>query len=77
MRLLAALGLLLLYGVQLSAADDPVYSECLRISDKLASVSFEECMERQLGVSDGRSVKNAPILIKEYPPLPQKRKPLG
>lgn len=77
MRLLAALGLLLLYGVQLSAADDPVYSECLRISDKLASVSFEECMERQLGVSDGRSVKNAPILIKEYPPLPQKREPLG
>jgi len=77
MRFLAGLGLLLLFGVQVTAADDLVRSECQRISNKLASVGFEECLERQLGVSDGRSVKNAPILIKEYPPLPQKRKPLG
>ena len=54
-----------------------VRDECLRISNKLASVGFDECMQRDLQISDGRSVNNTPILTREYPPLPGRRKPLG
>jgi hypothetical protein len=53
-----------------------IQEECLRISTKLASVRYQECLDRQLLLTRGRSVKNAPILIKEYPPLPR-REPLG
>lgn len=53
-----------------------VETECQRIANKLASIGYEECIARQLSLSDGRSVKNAPLLLKEYPPL-KKRTPLG
>ena len=61
---------------QVTYMADPVRSECERISNKLASVGFMECLDRQLVTSGAKSVKGAPILMKEYPPLPQ-RKPLG
>ena len=57
--------------------DELVEIECTRIGSKLGSVGFQECMDRDLSVSTGRSVLGAPILVKEYPPLPQKRDPLG
>jgi len=53
-----------------------IQEECRRISTKLASIGYQECLDRQLLLTSGRSVKNAPILIKEYPPLPR-REPLG
>lgn len=53
-----------------------VEKECDRIGRKLGSVSIEECLKRGLIATDGRSVKNAPILLKEYPPL-ERRSPLG
>jgi len=53
-----------------------IQEECRRISIKLASIGYQECLDRQLLLTSGRSVKNAPILIKEYPPLPR-REPLG
>ena len=56
---------------------ESVNHECTRISNKLASVSYEECLEKNLQLTDGVSVKNTPILIKEYPPLLDRRKPLG
>ena len=56
--------------------DDAIINECNRISSKLASVGHEECLNKNLELSDGDSVNNAPILIKEYPPL-ETRKPLG
>jgi hypothetical protein len=72
---------LMLYGLFLSApvfADqEMVRNECKRISGKLASVGFKECLDKNLQLSDGRSVNNAPILIKEYSPLLDRRKPLG
>lgn len=59
------------------ADQETVRNECKRISGKLASVGFRECLDKNLQLSDGRSVKDAPILIKEYPPLLDRRKPLG
>ena len=53
-----------------------VEETCHKISSKLSSVNFKECLQRQLELSSGRSVNNTPILIKEYPPLPE-RKPMG
>lgn len=56
---------------------DPVANECRRIGDKLGSVDYVECIDRKLLVTGGRSVLDAPILYKEYPPLPDQREPLG
>ena len=49
--------------------DDEVDTECRRIGQKLASVTPEECRDRGLKVSGGKTVSGAPILVKEYPPL--------
>ncbi len=49
---------------------DASAATCRRIADKLASVSFEECMERGLQPSGGAAVSGTPILLKEYPPRP-------
>jgi murein peptide amidase A len=67
----------LILSVPVVADQETVRNECQRISGKLASVGFRECLDKNLQLSDGRSVKNAPILIKEYPPLLDRRKPLG
>jgi len=45
---------------------------CQRIANKLSSVNFSECQQQQLTLTAGRSIKNAPIILKEYPPLPQR-----
>jgi protein MpaA len=58
------------------SAEDAVSRECQRIGAKLGSVSFKECLDRDLKPSGGFSVKGLPILIKEYPPL-KSRTPLG
>ena len=55
---------------------DPVADECRRIAGKLASVNYQECLERRLVTSSGFSVQGAPILYKEYSPL-SARNPLG
>lgn len=78
MKLYPALLWGLLLPLNLSAATvASVEHECRRISDKLASVGYQECLEKNLQLGDGVSVNNAPILIKEYPPLLNRRKPLG
>lgn len=50
--------------------------ECRRIGAKLGSVSYAECKGLELKISSGQSNNQAPILYKEYPPLPE-RQPLG
>lgn len=50
--------------------------ECRRIGGKLGSVSYQDCARLQPVATDGKSVKDATILMKEYPPLPQ-RTPMG
>lgn len=54
-------------------AAGPMDEECRRIGEKLASVTEEECVERELAISGGRSVSGAPILFKEYAPLNDRR----
>ena len=53
----------------------PVDSSCLNISNKLASVKLNECLERDLQASGFFSSQSAPLLIKEYPPLLNRRQP--
>jgi len=53
-----------------------VDTECRRIGGKLGSVSYQDCKEVSLRWTGSKSVKQAPILFKEYPPLPS-RAPLG
>lgn len=53
-----------------------VEQECKRIGSKLGSVQTQDCLDINLTATNGRSVKDAPILLKEYPPL-AKRAPLG
>lgn len=59
-------------------ADTPqtVEQVCQRIANKLASVSYQDCATTGLTISDGQSVNQTPILLREYPPLAQ-RTPLG
>ena len=59
------------------ADQELIEHECKRISAKLASVGYKECLDKKLQLSNGSSVKNAPILFKEYPPLLERRKPIG
>lgn len=56
---------------------DLVDLECSRIGNKLGSVGYRECLARNLVASNGFSVLGLPILYKEYPPLLERRKPLG
>lgn len=46
---------------------------CKRISNKLASVSYHECQSLELMQTGHHSVKGFPILMREYPPLKNKR----
>ena len=53
-----------------------ITGECRRIEKKLASIAENECLARNLVVTEGVSVNGARILYKEYPPLPT-RVPMG
>jgi len=55
----------------------PIQQECTRIGHKLGSVSIHDCLTKKLQDTGARSVKNQAILMKEYPPLPEKRQPIG
>jgi len=68
--------LLPLSPVEAENNENLVLQECKRIGNKLGSVSIDNCLDINLTATDGRSVKNVPILLKEYPPL-EKRSPLG
>ena len=52
-----------------------VNSTCLNIGNKLSSVTFNECLKLNLTLSLHQSAKNNSLLIKEYPPLLNKREP--
>ena len=51
---------------------EEVAEVCRRIARKLASVSLEECLESGLLPSGSRSVEGSPLLLREYPPLPER-----
>ncbi len=55
----------------------PVIRECERIGRKLGSVTIKACLKRQLQDTGARSVRGQALLMKEYPPLLQRRQPIG
>ena len=46
---------------------------CERISNKLASVSYNECATLNFELAGHESVEGSPLLIKEYPPLASRK----
>jgi hypothetical protein len=67
--------------IQTAPQDSPdesfiVAAECRRIDKKLGSVNYNDCITLDLKHTGASSVSNAPILYKEYAPLPGKL-PLG
>ena len=54
-----------------------VQEECQRIGHKLGSVSVTRCLYSQLQDTGARSVNGQAILLKEYPPMLERRKPIG
>ncbi len=52
-----------------------VNSTCLSIGRKLSSVTFNECLARNLNVSKYLTKQQHHLLIKEYPPMLMKRQP--
>lgn len=67
---LCAISALLL--VLTSASADEVSDTCKRIANKLASISLQQCLERQLEFAGAWSEQQIPLLIKHYPPLPER-----
>jgi len=57
-------------------ASEPITTACKKISDKLSSISYEECSTLDMTTSGHSSVDGFPLLIKEYPPL-KSRQPQG
>ncbi|MBF0429433.1 MAG: murein peptide amidase A [Magnetococcales bacterium] len=45
---------------------------CNKISSKLNSIKREECLGQNLQLTNGQSVNGLPILMKEYPPQPNR-----
>ena len=56
-----------------AVADIDADEACRRISDKLASVSLAECRAARLSETGHHSVNGFPILMREYPPLGERR----
>ena len=51
---------------------DEVSDTCQRISKKLASVSLQQCMDRQLQFAGAYSEQQIPLLIKHYPAMEER-----
>jgi len=54
-------------------AEVVVNNACRQISNKLSSVNYQECATNKLTDSGHRSNQNKALLIKEYPPLGQRK----
>jgi len=56
---------------------DSVAEECTRIGNKLGSVTVERCLAIHMADTGARSVGGQAIMMKEYPPLLERRKPIA
>lgn len=66
-------GLMGLAGIVHAEPDPAVIANCQRISDKLASVYYTQCLANKLSDSKNSTALGTPLMIKEYPPLAQRR----
>jgi len=58
------------------AQQKQVMSTCRRIGNKLSSVTIDECLHRNLSIAHNQTTVNQNnLLIKEYPPILDKRQP--
>ena len=73
---LLLLGLVFPIAAEIDYHNPIVEKECERIANKLASVSLEECQNKQMQQAGAYSSYGSPLLFKEYPPV-AKRQPLG
>lgn len=55
---------------KISEIPDPVIEQCMKIDNKLGSVTMKECLESKLEDTGARSVNRQAILMREYAPLP-------
>lgn len=53
-----------------------VTQACKKLSNRLASVDYQRCVDSELELTSCQSVNGFPILVREFKPLPL-RKPLG
>ncbi len=51
------------------AVVDPVQDACRRISDRLSSVSFDECTNLGFRETSAESIEGVPLLLREFPPV--------
>lgn len=51
------------------SAPGAVDTLCRQLSERLASVGFEECTRLRLELSGATSVENVPIVLREFPPI--------
>lgn len=75
--LVSLLSSVMAVGEELIQRPSSVTEACQRIGDKLGSVSVASCLQSQLQDTGARSVKGQALLLKEYPPLLKRRKPIG
>ncbi len=75
-HLLLTLPIWLLPATAMAEMAPEVETACQRIGAKLGSVSYRDCAGLGLEATGSFSVKQSAILIKEYPPLPDRR-PMG
>ena len=55
-----------LCSIVLAEEESLVEKQCNRIGNKLGSVSIQDCLDMELSVTEGETVKGDTILIKEY-----------
>ncbi|VAW64517.1 hypothetical protein MNBD_GAMMA09-921 [hydrothermal vent metagenome] len=63
------------HGEKTLSEQQSVNAACLRISQKLSSVTLDECLSLNLGHSGALSSNKHSLLLKEYAPRPEKRTP--
>lgn len=57
-------------------ANSSIQELCRQVGSTLGSVSIRQCLQQKFTDTQGRSVEQRPLVIKEFPPL-EERQPLG
>ena len=65
--------LLSVFSFEIGAAEISVDQACEKISNKLASVKYQECASFGMDKSGHSSTNGFPILIQEFPPLTNRK----
>ena len=72
-KLIILLFLISLQSFSIAKESDEIHNTCMRIAKKLSSVNLNECLDRQFSHSGHFSEKQTPLILKEYPPLENRK----